>query len=128
MRPSRTNSKIPCFRGKLSWNPSDSKVLDQNTLGELIQNLEMSKDLPGVRVVASNIIKNSNNVPALVIGANWTYQAPDGSMVPYYLNFIFFKPTDNSTIRLVLTTPKEHRDVIGPDVDSMVQSIKLLGK
>jgi hypothetical protein len=113
--------------GKLAWNPSDSKLMDPNTLGELIQNLEMSKDLPGLRVVASNLITNGNNVPVIVLGANWTQQLSDGTTIPLYLNFMFFKPTENSTARIVLTSQKEFRDVIGPDVDAMVQSIKLVG-
>jgi hypothetical protein len=114
--------------GKLAWNASDPKPIDQNTLGELITNLEMSQDLPGVRVVASNVVVNGNGVPVIVIGSNYTLEAEDGTMVPLYLNFIFFKTSDNSTIRIVMTSNKDYRDVIGPDVDSIVQSIKLVGQ
>jgi hypothetical protein len=114
--------------GKVAWNASDDKAIDQNTLGEMVQGLETSKDLPGVRVVESNIITNENGVPVLIIGANWTYQAPDGSLLLDYLNFIFFKPTDNSTVRLILRSPKEAREIIRPDVDAIIQSIKLVGQ
>jgi hypothetical protein len=114
--------------GKLAWNASDPKPVDQNTLGELIMNLEMSQDLPGVRVVASNVVVNENGVPVIVIGANYTFEASDGTMIPLYLNFFFFKTSDNSTARIVMTSNKDYRDVIGPDVDAMVQSIKLVGQ
>jgi hypothetical protein len=114
--------------GKLAWNASDPKPVDQNTLGELITNLEMSQDLPGVRVVASNVIINGNGVPVIVIGSNYTFEMADGTMIPLYLNFIFFKTSENSTVRLVLTSQKDFRDIIVPDVDAMVQSIKLVGQ
>lgn len=126
-KPDEVENAVLAF-GKLAWNPSDPKPMDQSTLGELITNLEMSQDLPGVRVVASNVVTNENGVPVIVIGANYTSEAADGTMVPYYFNFIFFKPTDNSTIRIVLNSNKDYRDVIGPDVDAMVQSIKLVGQ
>ena len=113
---------------KLTWSPGDPKQLDQNTLGELVQELEMSPEMPGLRVVSSNIVMNGNNVPVIVIGANWTYDDGSGNLIPLYINILFFKPTDNSTVRVVMTSTKEHRDVIGPDVDAMVQSIKLAGK
>jgi hypothetical protein len=114
--------------GKLAWTPGDSTPMDQSTLGQLIQSLEMSPDLPGVRVVASNVIVNKNGVPIIVIGANWTSEVEDGTMIPIYLNFLFFKPADNSIVSIVTTTRKEYRDVIDPDVDAMVQSIKLVGQ
>jgi hypothetical protein len=114
--------------GKVAWNAGDATVIDQNKLGELVQSLEMSPDMPGVRVVASNIAPNENGVPVMVIGANYTIEASDGTMVPLYLNFIYFKPTDNSTVRVILSSWKDYRDVTGPDVDSIVQSIKLVGQ
>jgi hypothetical protein len=88
----------------------------------------MSPDMPGVRVVASNVISNGNGVPVLVIGANYTIEASDGTMTPHYLNFIYFKPTDNSTVRIFMSSWKDYRDVTGSDVDSIVQSIKLVGQ
>jgi hypothetical protein len=114
--------------GKLAWNPSDLKPINQNTLGELVQNLEMSQDLPGVRVVASNVVVNGNGVPVIVIGSNYTFEAADGTLIPLYLNFIFFKPSDSSTVRIVMTSDKDYRDVISPDVEAMIQSIKLVGQ
>jgi hypothetical protein len=126
-KPEEVENSLLAF-GKLAWNASDPKPIDQNTLGELIANLEMSQDLPGVRVVASNVIVNGNGVPVIVIGANYTFEASDGSMVPLYLNFIFFKTSDNSTVRIAMTSNKDYRDVIGPDLDAMVQSIKRVGQ
>jgi len=114
--------------GKLTWSPSDSKPVDQNSLGDLVQGLEMSKTMPGLRVVSSNIVMSGNNVPVIVIGANWTPESSSGTITPLYINMLFFKPTANSTVQAVITSSKDHRDVIGPDVDAMVQSIKLLGK
>ena len=49
-------------------------------------------------------------------------------MTPLYLYFIFFKPTDNSTVRISIGSAKDYRDSTGPDVDSIVQSIKLVGQ
>jgi hypothetical protein len=126
-KPDEVENSLLAY-GKLAWNPSDPKLMDQSTLGELIQNLEMSQDLPGVRVVASNVVVNGNGVPVIVIGANWTSEAEDGTMIPIYLNFMFFKPTDNSTVRLVLTSQKDFRDIIGPDVDAIIQSFKRVGQ
>lgn len=114
--------------GKVAWNPADGTVIDQGKLGELVQSLEMSPDMPGVRVVASNVVPNENGVPVMVIGANYTIEASDGTMVPLYLNFIYFKPTDNSTVRIIISSWKDYRDSTGPDVDAMVQSIKLVGQ
>jgi hypothetical protein len=113
---------------KLAWSPSDPKPVDQTALGDLVQGLEMLPEMPGLRVVSSNIVMNGNGVPVIVIGANWTAKDDSGELIPLYINMLIFKPTDNSTIRVVMTSRKEHRDVIGPDVDEMVQSIKLLGQ
>jgi hypothetical protein len=114
--------------GKVAWNAGDATVIDQNKLGELVQSLEMSPDMPGVRVVASNVAPNENGVPVMVIGANYTIEASDGTMIPLYLNFIYFKPTNNSTVRIVMSSWKDYRDVTGPDADAIVQSIKLVGQ
>jgi len=114
--------------GKVAWNPADSTVIDQNKLGELVQGLEMSTEMPSVRVVASNVISNGNGVPVMVIGANYTIEAADGTMTPLFFYFIYFKPTDNSTVRIVMGSLKDYRESIGSDVDSIVQSIKLVGQ
>ena len=114
--------------GKVAWNAGDATAIDQNKLGELVQSLEMSPDMPGVRVVASNVAPNENGVPVMVIGANYTIEASDGTMVPLYLNFIYFKPTDNSTVRLIISSWKDFRESTGPEVDAIVQSIKLVGQ
>jgi hypothetical protein len=84
--------------------------------------------MPGLRVVSSNVVTNGNGVPVIVIGANWTAIGADGTMNPLFINVILFKPTDNSTARLVVTSPKEARDITGPDVDAIVQSIKRVGQ
>jgi hypothetical protein len=126
-KPDQFDKSLLAF-GKLAWAVSDPKPVDQSSLGELVQTLEMSKAMPGLRVVSSNVVTNGNGVPVIVIGANWTSQAADGTMLPLYINVLMFKPTDNSTARLVLTSDKEHRDVISPDVDAIVQSIKRVGK
>jgi hypothetical protein len=127
IKPDQAKNNLFAY-GKLVWDASDSKVIDQNTLGELVQTLEMSKDMPGLRVVSSNVVTNGNGVPVIVIGANWTATGADGVMTPLYINMLFFKPTDNSTARLVVTSPKEARAVIGSDIDAMVQSIKRVGQ
>ena len=44
------------------------------------------------------------------------------------INFIYFKPTDNSTVRLIISSWKDFRELTGPDVDFIVQSIKLVGQ
>jgi hypothetical protein len=126
-KPDKKENALFAF-GKLAWSASDAKIIDRNTLGDMVQSLEMSQVFPGLRVVSSNVVTNGNGVPVMVIGANWTYQATDGTMIPLYLNFIYFKPTDNSTVRLTVTSPKEARDVVGPDVDAIVQSIKRVGQ
>jgi hypothetical protein len=113
---------------KLAWSPSDPQQVDQNALGELVRGLEMTPALPGLRVVSSNIVTNGNNVPVIVIGANWTYDDGNGNLIPLYLNVFFFKPTENGTVRIVMSTDKEQRGVIEPDVEKMVQSIKKLGQ
>lgn len=114
--------------GKVAWNAADAMIIDQSKLGEMVQDLEMGQDLPGVRVVSSNIVINENDVPVMVIGANWTYEASDGTMIPFYLNFIFFKPTDNSTVRIVMSSLKDYRNSTSADVDAIVQSIKRVGQ
>jgi len=114
--------------GKLYWEASDPKPVDQNSLGDLVQSLEMSQAMPGLRVVSSNVVTNGNGVPVIVIGANWTTIAADGTITPLFINMLIFKPTDNSSARLVVTSYKEVRDAIGPDVDTMVQSIKRVGQ
>jgi hypothetical protein len=126
-KPDQFESALLSY-GKVAWNAGDATAIDQNKLGELVQSLEMSPDMPGVRVVASNVTPNENGVPVMVIGANYTIEASDGTMVPLYLNFIYFKPAENSTVRIILSSWKDYRDVTGPDVDSIVQSIKLVGQ
>ena len=122
---SGTDQSLLAF-GKLAWSAADSTAVDQNSLGNLVQSLEMSQAMPGLRVVASNVITNGHGVPVIVIGANWTSQAADGTLTPLYINMIFFKPTDSSTAHLVLTSDKEQHSAISPDVDSIIQSIKLV--
>jgi hypothetical protein len=126
-KPDKAKNDLFAY-GKLAWDASDSKVIDQNALGELVRSLEMSQTMPGLRVVSSNVVTNGNGVPVIVIGANWTATGADGVMTPLYINVLMFKPTDNSTARLVVTSPKEARDVISPDIDAMVQSIKRVGQ
>lgn len=126
-KPDQVENNLFAY-GKLTWDASNSKVLDQNALGELVQGLEMSQAMPGLRVVSSNVVTNGNGVPVIVIGANWTAIGADGTMTPLYINELIFKPTDNSTAHLVVTSPKDGRSVISADIDAMVQSIKRVGK
>jgi len=110
------------------WDSDDTQVLDNATMGTLVRGLETDGDFPGFKVVASNIDKNQNKVSIMSIRGRFTITYDDGSSLPVVGTVIFFKPTPDSIVRIVFTVVKEFDPEIAPDVEAVIQSIKLLGR
>jgi hypothetical protein len=97
-------------------------------MGTLVRSLETDGAFPGFKVVASSIERNQNKISIMSIRGRFTISYDDGSSAPVMGTVIFFKPTSNSIVRIVFTVVKEVDPEIAPDIEAIVESIKLLGK
>ena len=107
--------------GKIAWDNNDTKPLDNAALQELTQSLPSA--IPGLRIVSSSITTNSNDVTVLVLGGKFTIDDATGQPVTFYMNVIFFKPDENSTVRLTTTYLDAYRDILDKDFSSSVESM-----
>jgi hypothetical protein len=115
--------------GKLYWISSDTRPMTQSTLDELLKEREAAEGIPGLQITTSSVVTNMNNIPVIVIVANWVQESSNGTTEsPWDLTTIYFNPPENGTALIWIITKDEFRDVIDPDVNAIIQSIKLVGK
>lgn len=124
LRPDLKKNVIFGF-SKLIWDSEDSRALDNEAMGQVVQGLEAPGGIPGFRADTAQILED-RPVRMIEIGGRWTITDGQGTTIPFYSTLIFFKPTSNSTVRITFSFFEDYRAQISPDVDSIVESIKLM--
>jgi hypothetical protein len=113
---------------KLGWDSDDPKPIDNDSLGDLVRGLETSGTIPGFRVTFSNLIENGNKVSIIVVKGRFSLDDGQGGSTPFTATLLFFKPGSTSTTRVTFTVVQDYDEQISPDIDSITESIKLLGQ
>jgi hypothetical protein len=110
------------------WLVNDSTPIDENSMGQLIRSLESSGAIPGFRADTAQVYENVGNIKMIEVGGQFSMSDGQGGIIPFYLTAVFFKPTDDSTIRVSFSYLKDYKVQINSDVISVITSIKLLGQ
>jgi hypothetical protein len=113
---------------KLKWDLDDPTRINENSMGQLVRDLESSGDIPGFRADTAQVYENGNQVKLIEVGGQFSISDGQGGVVPFYLTFVFFKPTNNSTVLIDFTYLKDYKLPIYADVTSVIASVKLLGQ
>jgi hypothetical protein len=108
---------------KTTWDPEDSKMLDNTNMGELVRGLESQTTLPGFRVEVAQI-HDELNTRVIEVAGDWTLTDGTGDPVPFHSVFLYFKPVWTSTVRLSITFVQDYKDEFALDVKSIMASIK----
>lgn len=108
------------------WLPEDSATLDSVNMGRAVRELETSGDLPGFRVDTAQI--HVGDLTMIEIGGRWTMSDGKGTLIPFYATFYVFKPTPNSTVRILFAFLEDYKVKLVPDIVYIVQSIKVTKK
>ncbi len=112
---------------KLAWDSKDATRLDNATLGELVQGLEASQDIPGFRADTAQVRENGNTVMTIEIGGRFALSDGQGGTVPFYGTVVYFKPTSTSLARLTITFLLDYKAKISTDVKSIIELIRVDG-
>jgi hypothetical protein len=112
---------------KLAWDSKDATRLDNATLGEMVQSLEASQEIPGFRADTAQVRENGNAVMTIEIGGRFALSDGQGGTVPFYGTVVFFKPTPSSLARLTITYLLDYKAKISTEVKSIIESIKVVG-
>ncbi len=110
---------------KLVWQDPDTQAIDNATMGRLVRELEASGALPGLRVTTSVISENQNKVSVMVIKGRFSLPDGQGGAMPFIATLAFFKPTPTSITRITFTFMQDYETQILPDVNLMIESIRL---
>jgi hypothetical protein len=111
---------------KLTWSDSDTQAIDNAVMGRLVRELESSGAIPGFRATTSQIFKNDNGVSVMVIKGRFSMSDGQGGSIPFVATLLFFKPTPTSLNRITFTFVQDYDAQISPDVNFMMESIRLL--
>ncbi len=125
LRPDLEKNSVFGF-SYLAWDADDVTLLDNNTMGGYVRELESSGDFPGFRVDVSQLHENANHVSMIEIGGRRTMGDGAGGYVPFYMTVIYFKPTSDSLCRLLVAYLQDYQTPISQDVTSILESIKLV--
>jgi hypothetical protein len=112
----------------IEWDLNDPKPVDENSMGELVRGLESSGAIPGFRADNAQVYENASHVKVIELGGQFSISDGKGGFLPFYVTFVFFKPNNDSTIRMNFTYLKDYKLPISTDVMSVINSIKLLGQ
>jgi len=107
------------------WDSNDSKMLDNANMGELVRGLESQTELSGFRVEVAQI-HDEGNTRVVEVGGRWSLNDGTTDPIPFYSVFYFFKPTQDSTVRVAITILQDYQDDFAADVKSIMDSIKIL--
>jgi hypothetical protein len=113
---------------KLSWNSSDKTPVDNDTLRELLRDIEASDELPGLRLISSIITENRNGVMTIVIKTAFSLDDGQGGSNPFMATILYFKPNSTATVRMTFTVVQDYDKQISPDIEAIVASIKVFGQ
>jgi len=111
---------------KLKWDEDDSVPIDDKTMGEMVRFVESS--VPGFRADTVQTYENANHVKLVEIGGQFSISNDQGDVIPFYMTYFLFKPTNGTSALMTFTYLKDYKTTIAPDVMSSINSIKLLGQ
>lgn len=106
------------------WTPNDSKMLDNASMGELVRGLETQNELPGFRVDVAQI-HDDGSTRVIEVGGRWTLNDGTSDPVPFFSVFYFFKPSQDSLVRLAITFHQDYRDEFAADLKIIRESIRV---
>jgi hypothetical protein len=124
LRPDIEKNVIFGF-SKLAWDSADGLPIDSITMGQLTRELEAPGGIPGFRADTVQLHEDTS-VKMIEIGGHWTMNDEQGEATSFYSVGIFFKPSSDSTARLLFTFVNDYQAQISPDVKSVMASIKLI--
>lgn len=110
---------------KLTWDSDDTLPIDNNTMGELVKELEAPGGIPGFRADVVQL-REDTAVKMIEVGGRWAMSDGQGGAIPFYSTVIFFKPSPNSLVRLTFTYLQDHEAQISTDVKSIIASIRIV--
>ncbi len=111
---------------KLAWDLDDTTLIDNFAMGELVRGLESSGGIPGFRASTAQIRENGNGIKLIEIGGHYSISDGEGGTIPFYLTVVFFKPSSTSLTRITFSFLQDYNDQISTDVNSIIESIKLV--
>lgn len=109
---------------KLKWNADDSIPIDDQTMGEMVRFVESS--ISGFRADTVQTYENANHIQLVEVGGQFSISNSEGNVIPFYMTYLFFKPTSGTSILMSFTYLKDYKQPIATDVISVINSIKLL--
>ena len=107
------------------WDSNDSKMLDNANMGDLVRGLESQTELSGFRVEVAQI-HDEGSTRVVEVGGRWSLNDGTTDPIPFYSVFYFFKPTQNSTVRVAITMLQDYQDDFAADVKSIMDSITVI--
>ena len=103
--------------------PEDTTMLDSVNMGKAVRDLETSGEIPGFRVDTAQV--HEDDPRTIEIGGRWTMNDGKGTLIPFYATLYFFKPTPDSTVRILVAYLEDYKVKLAPDIFFIMQSIKL---
>lgn len=110
---------------KLAWDSDDPTVMDNYMMGQLVDQLETSGDIPGFRASIVQLHEDSD-MPMIEIGGRWSLNDGQGGSIPFFSTVYLFKPSSNSTARVTFTHLQSYHDQVSQDVMFIMESIRIL--
>jgi hypothetical protein len=110
---------------KTRWDPNDSQMLDNSNMGDLVRELETQSSIPGFHVDTAQI-HDDTNTRVIEVGGRWVLNDGTSDPVPFYSIFYFFKPTQDSTVRIAITFVQDYQDEFAADVKSIRDSVRII--
>jgi hypothetical protein len=127
IRPDLMENVIFGF-SKLYFKPEDSEPIDNYALGQLIAYVEGPDGIPYFRVVTSSIYDNRNGVTTMQVGGPFHLENDQELASEFYATIIYFKPAASTLVGMTFTIVKEYQETLAPDIKSVIDSIRLLGR
>ena len=124
LRPDLEKNVIFGF-SKLVWDKDDTTSIDNVTMGQLVNGLETSGAIPGFRASVVQLHEDGA-VKMIEIGGRWMWSTGEGGTISSYSAAYFFKPSPTTLARIIFTFFEEYHAQIAPDVNSVVNSIRLV--
>jgi hypothetical protein len=125
LRPDLEKNVIFGF-SKVGWQANETHPMNENSMGELVREIESSGAIPGFRLDTAQIYENSNLIKMIEIGGQFTISDGQDGIIPFYTTVVYFKPVSDTLVRLSFTYIKDFKLDIQGDVTLVVNSVKLL--
>jgi hypothetical protein len=113
---------------KLSFESDDPAPLDDYALGQVIAFSEGPGGIPFFRAVTSRIYDNQNGVKIMELGGPFHVESEQEAAVEFYATILYFKPTATTLAGMTFTIVREYQETLSPDIQSVIDSIRLFGR